>query len=183
MVDVFAVVEVGPGHYEIQVAEFGTIHMVPPATAATVYRDPRAEQRSSDSAMEAIEGVLADIRESWLAASPILQRASQVSSQPAAQPPAPPASVQPLPPTGLANPIRVGVLEPEEGGASVQPLPPTGLANPIRVGVLEPEEGGAASPEPAAEIVDPAAVEVPPVVHGAAAVNDVATANQGCVLV
>jgi hypothetical protein len=93
------------------------------------------------------------------------------------------ASVQPLPPTGLANPIRVGVLEPEEGGASVQPLPPTGLANPIRVGVLEPEEGGAASPEPAAEIVDPAAVEVPPVVHGAAAVNDVATANQGCVLV
>jgi hypothetical protein len=155
MVDVFPVVEVGPGHYEIQVAEFGTIHMVPPAMAATVYRDPRAEQRSSDSAMEAIEGVLAEIRESGLAVSSILQRASQVSSQPAAQPPAPPPSVQPLPPTGLANPISVGVLESEEGGAG---------------------------PEPAAEIVGPAAAEVPPVVHGAAAVNDVATANEGCVL-
>jgi hypothetical protein len=61
MVDVFPVVEVGPGHYEIQVAEFGTIHLVPPAMAATVYRDPRVEQRVSarDSAMEAIEGILA----------------------------------------------------------------------------------------------------------------------------
>ncbi len=60
--------------------------------------------------------------------------------------------------------------------------PPPVLENPIRVGVLlESEEGGASS-GPAAGIVAPAAAEVPPVVHGAAAVNDVATANQGCVL-
>ncbi len=73
MVDVFPVVEVGPGHYEIQVAEFGTIHLVPPAMAATVYC---VEQRASaiDAATEAIKGVLAEIQESGVVVSPILQR-------------------------------------------------------------------------------------------------------------
>jgi hypothetical protein len=78
MVDVLTVVEVGAGHYEIQVAEFGTIHLVPPAMAATLYRELNLGQRVSaiDPAVEAIEGVLAEIQESAVAVSAILQRSS-----------------------------------------------------------------------------------------------------------
>ena len=79
MVDVLTVVEVGPGHYEIQVADFGTIHLVPPAMAATLYREVNSRRRFSgvDAAMEAIKGVLAEIQESAVAVSSILQRSSR----------------------------------------------------------------------------------------------------------
>jgi hypothetical protein len=142
---VFPVVEVGPGHYKIEVAEFGTIHLVPPQVKSAIV-----------AGTEAIEQVIHDIQESGLVVSPILQRASQ----PAAQPPV----------IHLANPIRVGVL-PEEGGASSGPAagivgagfsppafgqPAQPAADMATVAGVPPVVHGAPVPPPAAAVNDDA---------------------------
>ena len=72
----FAVVEVGPSHLELHVADFGVIHLVPPAVAGTVYRDPALESRvsSADDAVAVLEGLLSEVRASGVEVSPILER-------------------------------------------------------------------------------------------------------------
>ena len=168
---VFPVVEQGPGHYKIEVAEFGTIHLVPPQVTSAIV-----------AGTEGIQQVLCDVQESGLAVSPILQRASQ----PAAQPPV----------IDLANPIRVdlGSVLPEEGGASSGPAagivgpgfsrpafgqPAQPAADMATAAGVPPVVHGAPMPPPAVPPVDHGAsvppvdhgASVPPVVRGAAAVN------------
>jgi hypothetical protein len=61
--DCCAVVRLGPDHYEIRVHDFGTITLVPPAMAETLYRDDGLGQgvSSMDAAVCEIEGVLAEV--------------------------------------------------------------------------------------------------------------------------
>jgi hypothetical protein len=56
--------------------DFGSITLVPPGVADTLYRDGGLVQgvAAMDAAVEAIEGVLAEVQESGAAVSPILER-------------------------------------------------------------------------------------------------------------
>jgi hypothetical protein len=70
------VVRLGPDHYQIWVADFGSITLVPPGVADSLYRDSGLVRSvaARDAAVEAIEGVLAEVQESGAAVSPILER-------------------------------------------------------------------------------------------------------------
>jgi hypothetical protein len=72
----YAVVRLGPDHFEIRVQDFGSITLVPPSVAENLYGDKGLGQgvSSMDAAVREIEGVLAEVRRSGIEVSPILER-------------------------------------------------------------------------------------------------------------
>ncbi len=74
----FIVTRLGPDHFQIQVADFGSITLVPPGVADTLYRDSGLVRSDAamDAAVEAIESVLVEVQGSGAAMSPILERST-----------------------------------------------------------------------------------------------------------